>query len=108
MRGFPSPGNYWIESRLRLWLARLPSDKKAKQTSCRGRAIALSGPKSHVARQRVQPMPEDCRKKHAAVCDTQLITAEGLKTLIGKSGSLIPEIARFALGGHVVRQHRIP
>jgi DNA-binding NarL/FixJ family response regulator len=33
-------------------------------------------------------MPEDCRKKHVVVCDTQPITAEGLKTLIATSPDL--------------------
>jgi two-component system, NarL family, nitrate/nitrite response regulator NarL len=33
-------------------------------------------------------MPEDCRKKRVAVCDTQPITAEGLKTLIAASPDL--------------------
>ena len=33
-------------------------------------------------------MPEDSRKKHVAVCDTQPITAEGLKTLIAASPDL--------------------
>jgi two-component system, NarL family, nitrate/nitrite response regulator NarL len=33
-------------------------------------------------------MPEDCRKKHVVVCDTQPITAEGLRTLIAASPDL--------------------
>ena len=33
-------------------------------------------------------MPEDCRKKQVVVCDTQPITAEGLKTLIATSPDL--------------------
>ena len=33
-------------------------------------------------------MPEDIRKKHVAVCDTQPITAEGLRTLIAASPDL--------------------
>src|SRR5215469_11718824 len=64
--------------------------------------ISCRAPKS-------QPIPEDCGKKHVAVCDTQPITVESLETLFaGQAGSRIPKIARFALGGHLVRPRGIP